>query len=37
MVVDHLGQQIYPDVAWLDDDIVQVTHGAALLGAVYCS
>ena len=37
MVVDHLGQQIYPDVVWLDNDIVQVTHGGALRGDVYCS
>lgn len=36
-VVDHLGRQVFPDVAWIDDDIVQITHGAAMTGAVYCS
>ena len=36
-VVDHLARQIHPDVEWLDDNIVQITHGSAITGAVYCS
>jgi len=34
-VVDHLGGQIFPDITWVDDNIVQVTHGSAIIGAVY--
>lgn len=36
-VVDHLGRQVFPDVVYLDNDIVHITHGNAITGAVYCN
>lgn len=36
-VADHLGNQIFPDVAFVDQNIVQVTHGLAITGAVFCN
>jgi hypothetical protein len=36
-VADHLGNVITPDVRYLDDDMVQITHGTALTGYAYCN
>ena len=36
-VTDLLGQVIYPDVQYQDNNLVQVTHGTALAGFVYCN
>lgn len=36
-VTDHLGNVIAPDVRYVDNDIVQVTHGTALTGFAYCN
>ena len=36
-VTDHLGNQIWPDVRWVDDNLVQVTHGTPLTGFAYCN
>lgn len=36
-VTDHLGNLVLPDVAYVDDDIVQVTHGVPLTGYAYCN
>jgi len=36
-VADHLGNQIFPDVAYVDANIVQITHGVAITGAVFCN
>ena len=34
---DNLGNVIYGDVAYVDANIVQITHGSALTGYAYCS
>lgn len=34
-VVDPLGQVIIPDVFYIDNNIVRVTHGSAISGTVY--
>jgi hypothetical protein len=36
-VTDHLGVEIYSDVRWIDDNLVQITHGNAITGFVYCN
>lgn len=36
-VTDHLGNQIWPDVRWVDDNLVQVTHGTPFTGFAYCN
>lgn len=36
-VVDNLGNQIYPDVRYIDNDIIQVTHSVPLTGRAYCN
>lgn len=36
MVVDNLGAVLGADVAYLDDNVLQVTHGMPMIGAVYC-
>lgn len=36
-VVDHLGRQVFPDVAYIDDNIVQITHASTITGFVYCN
>lgn len=36
-ITDHLGNQIWPDVRWVDDNLVQVTHGTPLTGFAYCN
>lgn len=34
-VVDNLGNLIYPDVSYVDSNIVQITHGSAFAGKAY--
>lgn len=34
---DNLGNVIYGDVAYVDANIVQITHGSALIGFAYCN
>lgn len=34
-VVDTLGNVIYPDVSYVDSNIVQITHGSAFAGKAY--
>lgn len=34
-VVDTLGSQVFGDVAWVDENIVQITHGSAIAGKAY--
>lgn len=34
-VVDTLGNLIYPDVSYVDSNIVQITHGSAFAGLAY--
>jgi hypothetical protein len=34
---DNLGRVIYGDVAYVDSNIVQITHGNALTGFAYCN
>ena len=34
-VVDTLGRQVFADVAWVDENIVQITHGSAIAGKAY--
>lgn len=36
-VVDNLGGQLYPDVRYVDADIVQITHSVPLTGRAYCN
>lgn len=36
-VVDHLGNTLIADVLYVNDNIVQVTHSVALIGAAYCN
>ena len=36
-VVDNLGGQLYPDVRYLDADIVQITHSVPLTGRAFCN
>lgn len=36
-VADHLGNVVHADVAYLDNDLVQVTHGSAITGFAYCN
>lgn len=36
-VADHLGNVITPDVRYLGDDMVQITHGTPLTGYAYCN
>ncbi|WP_228895608.1 hypothetical protein [Acidovorax sp. Leaf73] len=36
-VTDHLGNVVHADVRYLDDDMVQITHGSALIGFAYCN
>lgn len=36
-VVDNLGGQLYPDVRYMDVDIVQITHSVPLTGRAYCN
>lgn len=36
-VTDHLGNAVLPDIKYLDENIVQVTHGVPLTGFVYCN
>ena len=36
-VVDNLGGQLYPDVRYIDADIVQITHSVPLTGRAYCN
>lgn len=35
-VVDNLGAVLVANVVYVDDNILQVTHGAPMIGAVYC-
>lgn len=37
MVADHLGNQIFADVFFVDQNIVQITHSSAITGFVYCN
>lgn len=37
MVADHLDRQIFPDIEWIDNNIVRVTHGYAITGSVFCN
>jgi hypothetical protein len=34
-VVDTLGRQVFGDVTWVDENIVQITHGGAIAGKAY--
>lgn len=34
-VVDTLGRQVFGDVTWVDENIVQITHGSAIAGKAY--
>ncbi|BCG26445.1 hypothetical protein TUM18999_57310 [Pseudomonas tohonis] len=34
-VVDHLGNRVEPDVTYIDDNIVQITHGRPEIGRAY--
>lgn len=34
-VVDNLGNVIYPDISYVDSNIVQITHGSAFAGKAY--
>lgn len=34
---DNLGNVVYGDVAYVDSNIVQITHGSALTGFAYCN
>ncbi|WP_440105431.1 hypothetical protein [Acidovorax sp. BL-A-41-H1] len=36
-VTDHLGNVVVADVLYLDDDIVQVSHGVPFAGFAYCN
>ena len=36
-VTDHLGRVIEPDLAYLDVNLVQITHGLPLAGFAYCN
>lgn len=36
-VTDHLGNVVVPDVRYLDNDLVQVTHGTSITGYAYCN
>ena len=36
-VTDHLGNVVLADVRYLDDDMVQISHGSALTGFAYCN
>lgn len=36
-VSDHLNRQIWADVTYVDQNIVQVTHATPLTGFVYCN
>ena len=36
-VTDPLGNVVAPDVRYIDNDIVQVTHGTPLTGFAYCN
>lgn len=36
-VADHLGNVVHADVTYLDNDLVQVTHGTAITGFAYCN
>lgn len=36
-VTDDAGNTVEPDVRYLDDNIVQITHGQPLTGWVYCN
>lgn len=35
MVTDHLGNVVHGDVRYVDENIVQVTHGSPITGFVY--
>lgn len=37
MVVDNLGNTLAADIVYLDNTLIQITHGSALTGAVYCN
>ena len=37
VVTDTLGQLIVPDVAYIDNNTVQITHGTPLAGFAYCN
>jgi len=34
-VVDHLGNRVEPDVTYIDQNIVQITHGRPEIGRAY--
>lgn len=36
-VTDLLGRLIVPDVVYLDENVVQITHGLPLAGFAYCN
>ena len=36
-VTDHLGRVVQPDIDYLDDDRVQVTHSTPITGFAYCN
>ncbi len=37
VVTDGLGELLIADVVYIDSNIVQITHGAARVGIVYCN
>lgn len=36
-VTDNLGNQVHPDVTYVDGNVVQITHGLPLVGRADCS
>lgn len=36
-IVDSQGRQIFADLRYIDDNIVQITHSVALTGQAYCN
>lgn len=34
-VVDHLGNRVEPDVSYVDQNIVQITHGQPFIGKAF--
>lgn len=36
-VTDHLDNQVLADVRYIDDNILQITHGLPMIGNVYCN
>ncbi len=36
-VVNHLGEQVYPDITYVSEDEIRIIHGVALAGKAYLS